>query len=434
MFHNRKKELSLITSENNQLKSTLNAINMSRAIIEFDKNGYILNANNNFLSLMGYELIDIQGKHHSIFCEKNITTNPEYKKLWSNLNNGNYITSQFKRFKKNNDIVWLEASYNPVLDEHKQICKIIKIASDISSFVSEKNELNNKMDAFNLSMAIIEFSPDGKILYANDNFLRTMQYSYKEIVGKHHSIFCEPSYRDSIEYKNFWIELKNGHFFTNKFKRFNKFGKELWLEASYNPVFDEYGKVYKIIKIATDTTKFVEQYNNQKSISDLALSMSEETNLLSNNGVNFINDTNIEIENIKNEVNVTFSHLKSLDDQSSKINSIVDTINKISIQTNLLALNAAIEAARAGDAGRGFAVVAHEVRNLSQTTEVAVKEIFEVITNIKEEIDLSLTHIHSVISETDKSALIAKELEKTILNLRDVIIQSTKIITDKTKD
>lgn len=433
MFNKAKTAISLLTNENNQLKSMLEAINLSMAVIEFDKNGQILFANNKFLALMGYQLSDIQNKHHSIFCEKKFYTSPEYKKLWQDLNRGEYVTSQFKRLKNDGSTVWLEASYNPIFNDKKEIIKIIKFATDITPFVSDKVELTNKMTALNLSMAMIEFSPEGNILNANENFLKTMKYSYKEIIGKHHSMFCDSNYKNSLEYKNFWIELKSGHFITNRFKRYDKFGHELWLEASYNPVFDENGVVYKIIKIATDTTKFVEQYNNQKSISDLALSLSQETNTLSDSGVSFIRDTNVEIDKIKSEVNTTFSHLKSLYDQSNKINSIVDSINKISVQTNLLALNAAIEAARAGDAGRGFSVVANEVRNLSQTTEVAVKEIFEVINNIKEEIDLSLKHINNVVTETDKSAQIAQDLEIIILNLQEVIIKSTKIITDKTK-
>lgn len=298
--------------------------------------------------------------------------------------------------------------------------------------MGEKIENDNKMKAINLSMAIIEFSPDGIILDANDNFLKTFKYSKHEIVGKHHSMFCDSTLKNSNEYKSFWIDLKNGKFFNDKFKRIDKNGKDLWLEASYTPVFDDKCFVYKVIKIASDITQIIEQYDNQKDISNISLELADKSNTLSISSVNIVQETNKEMVNIKEQVNLTNTHLNTLHNQSNKINSIVDTINKISVQTNLLALNAAIEAARAGDAGRGFAVVANEVRNLSQNTEIAVKEIFDVISSVQSEIELSIKHISNVIDYTDNGHKLSVELEKNIKTLRDVIIDSTERIRVKT--
>lgn len=433
MFSKNKDLIAKLTSDNANLTSTIEALHLSMAVIEFDTKGIILNANNKFLNLMGYSLDAVKGQHHSIFCERSLVDSPVYKQFWLNLNNGTYCTDQFKRLKKDGSVVWLEASYNPVFDASGKVIKITKFATDISVFMTTKIENDNKMKAFDLSMAIIEFSPDGIILDANDNFLHTVKYSKKDIIGKHHSMFCERDYKNSQDYKQFWIDLKNGRFFQDKFKRVDKNGNVLWLEASYNPVLNDKGDVYKIIKIATDTTKFVEQFNNQKEISMLAMELSTQSNELSDSGVSFIKETNKEISNIKDNVTVTNEHLNSLHNQSNKINSIVDSINKISVQTNLLALNAAIEAARAGDAGRGFSVVANEVRNLSKDTELAVKEIFEVITSIQEEIEQSLKHINTVIIDTDNSYRLSVELENIIIKLRNVIIDSTTTIDKKTK-
>jgi methyl-accepting chemotaxis protein len=432
MFTKNKERIASLTFEIEAIKSIQEHISLSTGIIHFDLNGTVEHVNTKMLSLLGYDIQDLKGRNNSVLLSNDYLNSTEYKDLWSDLRKGISVNQTILFVNKQNHSMWFDCVYTPIVDSTKRVLEIIGVFTNINQLVGSKIEVDHKLKAINLSMAIIEFSPDGVILDANENFLKTVKYAKKEIVGQHHSIFCDNDYKKSPDYRQFWDSLKKGTFFSDKFKRVDKHGCELWLEASYNPVLDENGVVYKVIKIASDTTKFIQQFNNQKDISDLALSLSEQSVELSNSGVDYIQQTTKEMLNIKEHVDITNNHLNSLHSQSNKINSIVDTINKISVQTNLLALNAAIEAARAGDAGRGFSVVAQEVRNLSQNTESAVKEIFEVISHIQEEINLSLKHINNVINDTESSRVLADKLENVMMSLQAVIVDSTTVIRNKT--
>ncbi|MBB2749700.1 UNVERIFIED_ORG: methyl-accepting chemotaxis protein [Rhizobium aethiopicum] len=235
-------------------KYILDAISRSQAIIEFDLKGNILTANENFCKALGYSLSEIVGKHHSMFCEPAYTATAEYREFWARLGRGQYDAGAYKRLGKGNREIWIRASYNPVSKGGKPF-KVVKFATDVTATKRKAIEDSGKLEAISRSQAVIEFKPNGEILTANENFCQAMGYSLAEIAGKHHSIFCDPAYVRTEEYSSFWQRLANGEFIANEFVRFGKGGREIWIQAAYNPIVDADGKVYKVVKFATDVTQ-----------------------------------------------------------------------------------------------------------------------------------------------------------------------------------
>ncbi|WP_395343205.1 methyl-accepting chemotaxis protein [Ningiella sp. W23] len=248
----------------------IEALDKSQAIIEFSADGIILSANKNFLDVMGYSSAEIVGKHHSMFVEKTERESHEYSQFWQQLKNGQFKQAEFKRIKKNQDLIWLQATYNPITDKNGQVTKVIKFASDITNNKLRTIDYEGKISAISKSQAVIEFTPDGHILSANENFLSVMGYAANEIEGKHHSIFVDTAEQSSIEYKQFWENLRQGAFQAARYKRFGKGGKEVWIEATYNPIKDLSGDVVKVVKFATDITEQVIQEKQFKILSLVA--------------------------------------------------------------------------------------------------------------------------------------------------------------------
>jgi methyl-accepting chemotaxis protein len=235
----------------------LSAIQRSQAVIEFDAAGKILSANNNFCHALGYTLEEIVGKHHRLFIDPEETSTEEYRKFWDTLLKGEFVQQQFKRIGKGGRQVWIEASYNPIMTGQR-VYKIVKVATDITSAKLDAAEQNGKLAALSRVQALIEFTPDGEIITANENFLKTVGYSLSEVVGRHHSMFCESSYTNGPDYQKFWSQLRAGSFVAAEFTRIAKGGSKVHIQASYNPIFDMDGKVFKVVKFATDVTGRVE--------------------------------------------------------------------------------------------------------------------------------------------------------------------------------
>ena len=399
--------------------ATLAALDRSMALIEFQPDGTILNANSNFLSLMGYTLAEVRGQHHRLFCEPGQSSSREYSEFWRRLASGEFVSERFLRRDKQGREIWLEANYNPILGASGRVEKVLKIAADISAEVRMEQEQNSLINAINRSMAMIEFNLQGEVLTANDNFLNTMGYRLEDIRGKHHRLFCNREEADSAGYKSFWAQLNRGEYVSGRFQRVGRNGQPIWLRATYNPVFDSNGKLYKVVKFASDVTEQVQHQEAESRAARIAYDTALQTDATAQQGAQVVQHTVEVMQGIAGELNRAAEGISAVSEQSEMISSIVQTIRGIAEQTNLLALNAAIEAARAGEQGRGFAVVADEVRSLAGRTSQATVEIVEVVRRNHELAQGAVNSMDASKDKAEQGVRLANEAGAVILEIQE---------------
>jgi len=403
--------------------SQIAAINRAQAVIHFNLDGTIITANENFLGAMGYSLSEIQGKHHSMFMPSNLRDSPDYRSFWAALNRGEYQAGEYKRIGKGGKEVWILASYNPVLDEKGKPLGVVKFATDVTAQKLGNADLAGQIAAIGKSQAVIEFNMDGTIITANDNFLKALGYSLAEIKGRHHSMFVEPGERDAAAYRQFWADLNAGQYQAGEFKRIGCGGREVYIQASYNPILDLNGKPFKVVKYASDVTKqvLVRMGNERvRSMMESVAAGSEELNASVREISEAMTKSRETAMSAVDQVSNADAQANRLSEAAQAMRGIVDLINDITGQINLLALNATIESARAGEAGRGFAVVAAEVKNLAGQAKQATDKIGQEIgslNNISSDVIEGLDAIKQAInnvSEYVTSTAAAIEEQSTV--------------------
>ena len=380
------------------------AINRAQAVIEFNMDGTIVVANDNFLRAMGYTLSEIRGKHHSMFVTSEDRNSAGYREFWAKLNRGEFQTAEYKRLGKGNKEIWILASYNPILDEAGKPFKVVKFATDVTEQKLKAADNDGQIAAIRKSQAVIEFSMDGTIRTANQNFLDAMGYTLGEVQGRHHSMFVAPGERDAPAYREFWEKLKHGQYQAAEYKRIAKGGREIWIQASYNPILDLNGKPLKVVKYATDVTMQAvlrRKAENARELIEQVAAGSEQMSASICEISSTMSKSKANAAEATGRIDAADQQSQKLNDAAKAMGGIVELIGNITGQINLLALNATIESARAGEAGRGFAVVASEVKNLANqakhATDTISKEI-EQLNGVAGDVAGSLTAIKAAIA------------------------------------
>jgi methyl-accepting chemotaxis protein len=384
------------------------AIGRSQAVIEFNLDGTVITANENFLGAMGYTQAEVAGQHHRMFMPASDRDSSAYREFWAALNRGEFQAGEYKRIARGGKEVWILATYNPILDEKGKPFKVVKFATEVTQQKLKNADLEGQIVAIGKSQAVIEFNMDGTIIRANDNFLKTLGYEFNEVQGKHHRMFVEAGERDSQAYADFWAALNRGEYQAGEFKRVGKGAKEVWIQASYNPILDLNHKPYKVVKYASDITQQAltrMRAERARSLIESVAAGSEEMSA----SIREISETMV---NSRRRASEAVQQVDAADVQAQRLaaaalsmEGITEMIANITGQINLLALNATIESARAGEAGRGFAVVASEVKGLANQAKSATDKISTEIASlggISKDVVTALTAIKGAIEHVNE--------------------------------
>lgn len=407
--------MNLFPFRMNDAHATLQAFNRSQALIEFDLDGNILEANENFCTTMGYQRSEIIGKNHRIFVGKDYAQSAEYREFWEQLRSGKFQRQQYKRFGKGGREIWIEASYNPILRGGRPY-KVVKSATDITASKMISIEDAAKIAAISRAQAVIEFTVDGNVLTANENFLAVVGYTLAEISGKHHSIFCAQAYVNSPEYARFWQRLRSGEFVAAEFTRVGKSGNKVYIQASYNPIYDDEGRVFKVVKFATDVTGRV------KAVESIAegLQRLAECNIRVTIDEPFIP----EFDRLRNDFNTAIAAfqatLESVLGETSMLTSNSDSLNE---NANALGHRTEQQAAALEEASAALEEITATVKEASQRA----KETRELVGDAKKATGESVSVVKSAIDSIGRIENASKEIS-SIIDVIDQIAFQTNLL------
>ncbi|MDD2131513.1 methyl-accepting chemotaxis protein [Pseudomonas sp. 17391] len=420
MFNNKlKQEIQQLREDLLSVEQVKSSLDSEMLVLQLDPQGRIEMVNGNFESEMLYRADQLLGRKLEDIVPAHVKTLDFYQRMKSAISRGEHLNGAFRLLRGNGQEAWLRSILQPVKNSEGRIKYFTLHSSDLTRTIETSREHESLIKALMRSTAVIEFGLDGTILTANERFLTAVGYRLEQICGKHHRIFCEPAEANSAGYQAFWDKLRRGEYIAERFKRVDAHGRVVWLEASYNPIFDAHDVLYKVVKFATVITDQVNQEQAVAEAADIAFNTSLGTDTSARKATEVVTQTVSVMRGLEASMQEAAEGIQALDTQSRVIGSIIKTISDIAGQTNLLALNAAIEAARAGEQGRGFAVVADEVRQLASRTSTATEEIARVVQQNEQLAQAAVAIIDTSKRQAEQGLALADETGNVIVEIQD---------------
>ena len=420
MFNSKlKQEIRQLREDLMSVEQVKSSLDSEMLVLQLDPQGRIEMVNGNFESEMLYRSDQLLGRNIEDIVPAHVKSLDFYQRMKSAISRGEHLNGAFRLLRGNGQEAWLRSILQPVKNSEGRIKYFTLHSSDLTRTIETSREHESLIKALMRSTAVIEFALDGTILTANERFLASVGYRLEQIRGKHHRMFCEPEEANSAGYQAFWDKLRRGEYVAERFKRIDAHGRVVWLEASYNPLFDAHDVLYKVVKFATVITDRVNQEQAVAEAADVAYNTSLGTDVSAQKATDVVTQTVSVMRGLEASMQEAAEGIQALDTQSRVIGSIIKTISDIAGQTNLLALNAAIEAARAGEQGRGFAVVADEVRQLASRTSTATEEIARVVKQNEQLAQAAVEIIDTSKRQAEQGLALADETGNVIVEIQD---------------
>jgi len=414
-----KRQLAEQAAELTELRQLVGGLQREMLTLNVDLNLHIIECNDSFAKALGYTPAQLVGRPMGDIVPSYVSKLPCYHSLRAAIGSGSSITDDYRFLRADGSLVWIRAHWQPLKNAAGTIDHVRCFANNITNNVEKSAESTSFIEALLRSTAVIEFDLKGNVISANEQFLRAMGYNLSQIKGQHHRLFCTSDETGSHKYAEFWATLNRGEFVAGRFKRVDAHGHMVWLEATYNPVYNAEGNLCKVVKFATVVSDQVAREEEVNAAAHTAYGISQQTDVTAQRGAVVVNDTVQTMRKLAGDMQSAVTGVEALGKQSLLINSIIQTISSIAQQTNLLALNAAIEAARAGEQGRGFAVVADEVRQLAGRTSTATEEIAAVVQQNQALVEGTVREMAQSKQQAEQGVQLASQAGEVIVEIQE---------------